>query len=124
MVRIGCWYWMTQLKIIPGPDVKYFFFINLVSSQVKNGLQLLVSFFYSVMAEMLIQPHTGAIELLPSLANFFFRKNKRDKSSGGFVGDLEWNKGQLEEVFIYSDLGNDCRLRMNTKPAMWQSYKK
>jgi len=67
-------------------------------------------------AEMLIQSHTKAIELLPALpADFAEGEVKGIRARGGFVLNLKWNNHLLQRVEILSETGNNFVLRYNGK---------
>jgi alpha-L-fucosidase 2 len=64
------------------------------------------------LAEMLLQSHTGDIELLPALPKAFGRGGARGLCArGGFEVDLRWTDSKLESATIRSKLGTRCRLR-------------
>jgi Glycosyl hydrolases family 2, sugar binding domain. len=70
----------------------------------------------SGMAEMLVQSHTGVIELLPALpAELPEGEVKGLCARGGFVVDLKWKEGQLEEVKLVSKAGLPCKLEYGGK---------
>lgn len=66
-------------------------------------------------AEMLVQSHNGALELLPALPNAW--KNGKVnglKTRGGFEIDMEWKNGVITYLVIKSTIGGNCRIRSNT----------
>jgi alpha-L-fucosidase 2 len=65
----------------------------------------------NVVAEMLLQSGTGALNLLPALPAAWpsgFVSGLRGQ--GGFGLDIKWDKGQLTEASIRSGNGGECRL--------------
>lgn len=67
-------------------------------------------------AEMLVQSHTGIIELLPALPDAL--KNGHIKgicARGGFEIDMEWRDGKLLQVIVYSTITNHCTLQYQNK---------
>ncbi|MCA0397651.1 MAG: glycoside hydrolase family 95 protein [Bacteroidetes bacterium] len=65
-------------------------------------------------AEMLVQSHDGAIQLLPALPTTLANgRIKGLKARGGFViKEMEWKNGKLLKAVIYSPLGGNLRLRV------------
>jgi alpha-L-fucosidase 2 len=66
----------------------------------------------SGIVEMLLQSHTGEIELLPALPIAWPNGSiKGLRARGGFEVDIEWKNGALDHVTITSITGTDCHLR-------------
>jgi alpha-L-fucosidase 2 len=63
-------------------------------------------------AEMLLQSHDGAIELLPALPDAWKAGQITGlMARGGFRIDLFWKDNKLTKARIHSTLGGNCRLR-------------
>lgn len=68
--------------------------------------------FTAGVAEMLLQSHDGALHLLPAIpATWNEGEVKGLKARGNFTVDMNWNKGQLAEAKILSNIGGKLRLR-------------
>ena len=62
--------------------------------------------------EMLLQSHTGELNLLPALPkDWSVGSIKGIKARGNFTLDIDWQNNQLTKAIIYSGSGGNCRLR-------------
>ena len=69
-------------------------------------------------AEMLLQSHTGEIELLPALPSAWARGNVRGLCArGGFTVEIAWDEGRLVSATILSGHGSPCRIRYGERTA-------
>ena len=65
---------------------------------------------------MLVQSHTGIIELLPALPDAL--KNGHIKgicARGGFEIDMEWSGGKLLQAVVYANNTGNCTLQYQNK---------
>ncbi|HEX6717873.1 MAG TPA: glycoside hydrolase family 95 protein [Pyrinomonadaceae bacterium] len=66
----------------------------------------------SGIVEMLLQSHTGEIELLPALPTAWPNGAVRGlRTRGGFEVDIEWKNGTLDHATIKSITGTECHVR-------------
>jgi alpha-L-fucosidase 2 len=72
-------------------------------------------------AEMLLQSHTGEIELLPALPTQWQSGSVSGlRARGGFEIDITWQSGHLKNVKVRSRLGRPCTLRLGEKVKIVQ----
>jgi alpha-L-fucosidase 2 len=68
------------------------------------------------LAEMLLQSHTDYIDLLPALpAALPDGEVKGICARGGFVMNMKWAKGKLQQIDIHSKAGKNCVIRYEGK---------
>jgi alpha-L-fucosidase 2 len=73
----------------------------------------------SGIVEMLLQSHTGEIELLPALPSAWPNGAVRGlRARGGFEIDIDWENGKLDHATIRSITGTSCRIRYRDKVVL------
>jgi alpha-L-fucosidase 2 len=72
----------------------------------------------SGIVEMLLQSHTGEIELLPALPKAWPNGSVKGlRARGGFEVDIYWKNGVLDQATIKSITGTECQIRYREKTA-------
>jgi alpha-L-fucosidase 2 len=78
----------------------------------------------SGIAEMIIQSQTGVIELLPALPTELpDGEVKGICARGGFVLNITWKQGKLQQVKVTSKKGNTCHLKYGTQEITFSTKK-
>lgn len=75
-------------------------------------------------AEMLLQSHDGVINLLPALPTAWPNGSiKGFCARGGFIVEMDWEKGRLKAVTILSRVEGLCRVRYGINERKFQTKK-
>ena len=75
--------------------------------------------YTAAVPEMLLQSHTGEIELLPALPKAWPSGSVKGlRARGGFEIDMAWEKGKVARLIVKSDRGNACRIRSGSSLMM------
>ena len=73
-------------------------------------------------AEMLLQSHTGEIELLPALPKAWPTGSVKGlRARGGFEVDIAWKDGQVTTYRISSDQPREVKIRVNGQVMITKS---
>jgi alpha-L-fucosidase 2 len=68
------------------------------------------------MIQFILQSHAGEIELLPALPGAWDSGSAKGLCArGGFVVDITWKNGRLEEASLFSKAGGKCKVRYGDK---------
>lgn len=67
-------------------------------------------------AEMLVQSHSGYIDILPSLPDKWLSgKAYGLRARGGYTIDIEWDNGKLSHLIVNSDKANTAIIKIDNK---------
>lgn len=67
----------------------------------------------AVIAEMLVQSHTGTIHILPALPlNWKTGNVKGIRARGGFTINMDWLEGKISNLSMVSEAGSNCRVKL------------
>jgi len=70
----------------------------------------------------MLQSHDGVVDLLPALPSGLPQgKMKGLLARGGFVVDIQWRQGQLQQVALLSKKGNECILKYKNKEIRFKT---
>ena len=76
------------------------------------------------LAEMLMQSYDGTIEVLPALPDAWPRGQVKGlRARGGYILDLEWDKGKLVTVTVRATINGTCRLKYRDKTVEFNVQK-
>ncbi|HLA53445.1 MAG TPA: hypothetical protein VK618_09085, partial [Flavitalea sp.] len=103
----------------------YGLYPNLFSSEAPYTIMNGNGCATAVITEMIVQSHTGIIDLLPALPKIFSQgKAEGLRARGGFELSISWKQNALEEVRVVSKLGKPCRIRSEKPIAVYENNQK
>lgn len=75
-------------------------------------------------AEMLLQSHSGEINILPALPTAWYKGEVKGLcAKGGFEVDIKWENNRLAEAIITSNAGKNCKVFSKDKLEIFRENK-
>ncbi len=97
---------------------------NLFNSEVPGVILNGNTCITAAVTEMLLQSHSGIIDLLPALPTAMHQGLVKGLCArGGFSIDLDWKNNVLTSATIYSKFDNTCRIRLNKNYNLYAGNK-
>ena len=95
---------------------------NLFNSDVPGVILNGNTCISAAVTEMLLQSHTGIIDLLPALPKTFGQGEVKGLvARGGFVINIGWDNNTLTTVTIYSKYNSTCKIKLNKNYALYHN---
>ncbi len=102
----------------------YGLYPNLFSSEAPYTIMNGNGCATAVITEMIVQSHTGIIDLLPAMPKIFPEgKVEGLRARGGFELSISWKKNVLEEARVVSKLGKPCKIKSEKPVSVYENDK-